>query len=104
MVFSQILFAPCSDFAWLYFPRPIAPGIALVGDHGSDLGVGKLLAERHHGGVRLAVQHPVDMPRLGAGGDLRAVERREHRRHVFFFSLAATAEIYPLSLHDALPI
>src|SRR5438445_12856282 len=89
MYFSQSLFAPCFYFGWLYFPRLVAPGIALVGDHGGDLGVGKLLAERRHGGVRLAVQHHVDMLRLGAGGDLRAVERRERRRHALAARLVA---------------
>jgi hypothetical protein len=56
----------------------IAPGIALVGDDGGDVGIRQLLAPGLHGRIALAaIKHDADMRSLVAIDHRRAIQRRE---------------------------
>ncbi|OMP13590.1 peptidase, partial [Corchorus olitorius] len=57
----------------------VAPGVALVGDHGGDVDFRELLAERGHCGAGAAMEHHAQMVFLRPGGHFRSLERREHR-------------------------
>src|ERR1039457_361465 len=97
-----------SPFPWSF------PGLSRSEEHTSELQspcnlVCRLLLEKKTRHIHLGHVPPGQRARQGACavGPLRlpSVLRSDHRiQEFFFFNDTATTEIYPLSLHDALPI
>src|SRR5258705_9204730 len=91
--FSISLLARGRDFGRLdRIARLVAPGVALVGDDGRDVGIVEVREGRHRR-AGLALHHHRDVAGLGAGRDLGSVERGEGGRHALACRLVARGAV-----------